>query len=158
MSGLRSRLILAHWMVYLLLFPPAMLAQQGSADVLQETGAHLEVDAHEENDAAQLQLAQQPQPLTGHPGVARSAEDDTGQDKKPTPPEAADPGQDAPPSKSPWQYGGFIDAAYLLDFNHPANHLFRSRGTAYKVDEPIMNMAMIYLRKPASESSRWVWN
>jgi len=35
-----------------------------------------------------------------------------------------------------WQYGAFLDAAYLLDFNHPANDLFRSRGTAYKVDEP----------------------
>jgi Putative beta-barrel porin-2, OmpL-like. bbp2 len=54
-----------------------------------------------------------------------------------------------------WQYGGFLDAAYLLDFNHPSNHLFRSRGTAYKVDEPILNMAAAYLRKSASEASRW---
>ena len=54
-----------------------------------------------------------------------------------------------------WSYGGFIDAAYLLDFNHPANDLFRSRGTAYKVDEPILNMAAGYLRKTASESSPW---
>lgn len=54
-----------------------------------------------------------------------------------------------------WQFGGFLDAAYLLDFNHPANHLFRSRGTAYKVDEPILNMGVAYLRKAPSESSRW---
>lgn len=54
-----------------------------------------------------------------------------------------------------WFYGGFVDAAYLLDFNHPSNDLFRSRGTAYKVDEPIVNMAAAYLRKTASESSRW---
>ena len=54
-----------------------------------------------------------------------------------------------------WQYGGFLDAAHLLDFNHPANHLSRSRGTAYKVDEPILNMAAAYLRKTASEASRW---
>jgi Putative beta-barrel porin-2, OmpL-like. bbp2 len=54
-----------------------------------------------------------------------------------------------------WSYGGFIDAAYLLDFNHPANDLFRSRGTAYKVDEPILNMAAAYLRKASSDSSRW---
>ncbi len=59
------------------------------------------------------------------------------------------------PANPEWQYGGFIDAAYLLDFNHPSNHLFRSRGTAYKVDEPILNMAGAYLRKAASESSRW---
>ncbi len=61
----------------------------------------------------------------------------------------------AQPHDPQWFYGGFIDAAYLLDFNHPANHLFRSRGTAYKVDEPILNMAAAYLRKTASESSRW---
>ena len=54
-----------------------------------------------------------------------------------------------------WQYGAFIDAAYLLDFNHPANDLFRSRGTAYKVDEPIVNMAGAYIRKLPSETSPW---
>ena len=54
-----------------------------------------------------------------------------------------------------WLYGGFLDSAYLLDFNHPSNDLFRSRGTAYKVDEPILNMGAAYLRKTASESSRW---
>jgi Putative beta-barrel porin-2, OmpL-like. bbp2 len=54
-----------------------------------------------------------------------------------------------------WFYGAFIDAAYLLDFNHPANDLFRSRGTTYKVDYPILNMAGAYLRKTASDSSRW---
>ena len=54
-----------------------------------------------------------------------------------------------------WFYGAFIDAAYLLDFNHPANDLFRSRGTAYKVDYPLVNMAAAYIRKPPSESSRW---
>jgi hypothetical protein len=59
------------------------------------------------------------------------------------------------PPDSPWNYGGFLDAAYLLDFNHPANDLFRSRGTAYKVDEPILNMADAYVHKTVSESSRW---
>jgi hypothetical protein len=54
-----------------------------------------------------------------------------------------------------WSYGGFLDAAYLLDFNHPANDLFRSRGTAYKLDYPLINMAAAYVRKTASESSRW---
>ncbi len=62
---------------------------------------------------------------------------------------------DQQPADPQWQYGGFLDAAYLLDFNHPSNHLFRSRGTAYKVDEPILNMAAAYLRKTASEASRW---
>lgn len=68
--------------------------------------------------------------------------------------------QEAPPTAAfpthpQWQYGGFIDAAYLWDFNYPSNHLFRSRGTAYKVNEPILNMTAAYLRKTAVESSRW---
>ena len=71
-----------------------------------------------------------------------------------TPTDSAGPGSDAKTSQ-PWQYGAFIDDAYLLDFNHPANGVFRSRGTTYKLDEPIVNIAAAYLRKSASESSRW---
>ncbi len=54
-----------------------------------------------------------------------------------------------------WQYGGFVDGGYLGDFNQPANHLFRSRGTTFHVDEADLNMAAVYLRKLASEKSRW---
>jgi hypothetical protein len=61
----------------------------------------------------------------------------------------------AEPAKVKWQYGGFIDVAYLLDFNHPANDIFRSRGTAWHVDRVQLNMAGIYLRKKADEKSRW---
>jgi hypothetical protein len=56
---------------------------------------------------------------------------------------------------SQWQYGGFIDAGYLHDFNYPANHLFRSRGTTFHVNEPDLNMAGLYLKKAPSENSRW---
>lgn len=67
-----------------------------------------------------------------------------------------DPASSTSAQLSPlWFYGGFIDAAYLLDFNHPANDLFRSRGTAYKVDYPLINMTAGYVRKTTSESSRW---
>lgn len=59
------------------------------------------------------------------------------------------------PPKTPWQYGGFLDLGYLLDFNHPANHLFRSRSTTFKVDELDLNMAGVYVRRDTSESSRW---
>ena len=59
------------------------------------------------------------------------------------------------PSKSQWQYGGFIDVGYLLDFNHPANRVFRSRGTTWHTDRVQLNMAGVYLRKKASEKSRW---
>ena len=58
-----------------------------------------------------------------------------------------------PPSR--WHYGGFADMAYLYDFNSPANHLFRNRGTAAYVDETELNMAGVYARKDASEKSRW---
>lgn len=69
--------------------------------------------------------------------------------------QAAPPATAPAPTEPQWQYGGFIDAAYLWDFNDPSNHLFRSRGTAYKVDEPILNMTAAYARKTAVESSRW---
>ena len=59
------------------------------------------------------------------------------------------------PASPQWQYGGFLDAAYFQDFNYPSNHLFRSRGTTYKVDEPILNMGAAYVNKNASDSSRW---
>ena len=61
----------------------------------------------------------------------------------------------AQPSKSEWQYGGFVDIGYLLDFNHPANRVFRSRGTTWHTDRVHLNMAGVYLRKKASEKSRW---
>ncbi len=63
--------------------------------------------------------------------------------------------QPAPADKPLWQYGGFADIGYQHDFNYPSNHLFRSRGTAFKVNQVDLNMAALYLKKPASESSRW---
>jgi putative OmpL-like beta-barrel porin-2 len=59
------------------------------------------------------------------------------------------------PSEPEWHYGGFVDLGYLLDFNHPSNHLFRNRGTTPHVDELDLNMGGVYIRKDASESSRW---
>jgi hypothetical protein len=54
-----------------------------------------------------------------------------------------------------WQYGGFIDLAYLYDFNDPSNRIFRSRGTAWHVDDLYINMSAAYVKKKATESSRW---
>lgn len=62
--------------------------------------------------------------------------------------------QPSPPAPQ-WQYGGFIDFGYSFDFNHPANHLFRSRGTVWHVDELDLNMAAAYAKKRTSELSRW---
>ena len=58
-------------------------------------------------------------------------------------------------AKPKWQYGGFTDLGYLLDFNHPSNHLFRNRSTAFKVDELDLNMAGAYIKKQASQDSLW---
>ena len=67
------------------------------------------------------------------------------------------PAQPAPSksSESKWHYGGFFDVGYSLDFNHPENKVFRSRGTTWHVDRPQMNMAAFYLKKKATEDSRW---
>lgn len=54
-----------------------------------------------------------------------------------------------------WHYGGFVDVGYLLDFDHPANRVFRGRGTTWHVDRPQINMAAFYVRKKATEDSRW---
>jgi len=54
-----------------------------------------------------------------------------------------------------WQYGGFVDLAYPLDFNHPENRLFRSRGTAFHTDSAWLNMAGAYVRKKPTAASRW---
>jgi len=73
--------------------------------------------------------------------------------------QSADQGAPSPPvAESPdpgWQYGGFLDVGYLKDFNDPVNHLFRSRGTTFRLNELDVNMAAVYLRKTASETSRW---
>jgi hypothetical protein len=70
-------------------------------------------------------------------------------------PSSTDSGQNAASSKPSWHYGGFVDVGYLLDFNHPSNHLFRSRGTTFHVDNLFVNMAGVYAKKAASEQSRW---
>ncbi len=54
-----------------------------------------------------------------------------------------------------WHYGGFVDLGYSLNFNFPANHLFRNRSTTPRVNELNLNMAGAYLRKDATRESRW---
>jgi hypothetical protein len=54
-----------------------------------------------------------------------------------------------------WQYGAYLDGGYVLNVNFPENHLWRSRGTALRHNEFAPNMALAYVRKDASESSRW---
>ena len=54
-----------------------------------------------------------------------------------------------------WHYGGFVDLGYSLDFNFPENHQFRDRSTTPKVNELNLNMMGAYIRKDATEASRW---
>lgn len=63
--------------------------------------------------------------------------------------------QASEPAKPIWHYGGFLDAGYLLDFNHPANGLFRGRSTTFKVDGLDVNMAAASVKKDATPLSRW---
>jgi hypothetical protein len=68
----------------------------------------------------------------------------------------APPVQPADATPNPeWQYGGFVDGAYLEDPNDPANHVFRSRGTTWHVNNWYVNMAAAYAKKKATEQSRW---
>ena len=55
----------------------------------------------------------------------------------------------------PWHLGGTLDVSFSNSNNDPENHLFRTRGTAPKVDEWGADMAMITAKKAATDSSRW---
>ncbi len=54
-----------------------------------------------------------------------------------------------------WHVGGFVDSAYIVDFNFPDNHDFRSRTTTRKVNQYALNMAQGYVRKDISSQSPW---
>src|SRR5262245_31755333 len=54
-----------------------------------------------------------------------------------------------------WHFGGFLDLGYSLNFNFPENHQFRDRSTTPLVNELELNMAGVYIRKDATEQSRW---
>jgi hypothetical protein len=65
----------------------------------------------------------------------------------------------APPkpvtSVQDWHYGAYVDVGYVGNFNLPDNHLWRSRATASHHNELSPNMGLAYVRKNATESSRW---
>lgn len=56
---------------------------------------------------------------------------------------------------SEWHYGAYADLGYIVNFNFPENHLWRSRTTASRHNELAPNMGLVYLRKDATEQSRW---
>lgn len=56
---------------------------------------------------------------------------------------------------SDWHYGAYVDLSYIVNFNFPENHLWRSRATASRHNELAPNMGYVYVRKDAGETSRW---
>jgi len=74
------------------------------------------------------------------------------QSNKSQSPESMDHSKPQPPD---WHYGGFIDLGYSLNFNFPENHVFRNRSTTPRVNELDLNMGGIYVRKDATDQSRW---
>jgi hypothetical protein len=65
------------------------------------------------------------------------------------------PSTAAEPAGSDWHYGAYLDLSYVQNFNDPENHLWRSRSTASRHNELAPNMALVYVRKDATEASRW---
>jgi hypothetical protein len=87
--------------------------------------------------------------------AAESSPGEPGNDQSVTGISTPSPPEPGTPEKPLWHYGGFIDLGYSLDFNFPDNHLFRNRSTTPRVNELDLNMAGVYVRKDATESSRW---
>lgn len=60
-----------------------------------------------------------------------------------------------PESSAEWHFIGLVDVAYIVNFNFPENHLWRSKGTTPRTNEFAPNMAVAYIQKDPSERSRW---
>lgn len=54
-----------------------------------------------------------------------------------------------------WRYGAYLDIGGIGNFNVPENGLWRSRTTASRHNQAAPNMVLAYVRKDASEASRW---
>jgi hypothetical protein len=54
-----------------------------------------------------------------------------------------------------WHVSAYLDVAYIVDFNFPENHRWRSRTTSNRFNEFAPNMGFINLRKDATTDSRW---
>jgi hypothetical protein len=54
-----------------------------------------------------------------------------------------------------WHLSAYLDVAYIIDFNFPENHLWRSRTTSQRFNEFAPNMGFINVRKDATTDSRW---
>lgn len=81
--------------------------------------------------------------FAGLPGPGASAQSSDGID-------ASIPSSSAPSpaaSSTDWHYGAYLDVSYIVNFNFPENHLWRSRSTASRHNEFAPNMALAYVRR-----------
>lgn len=160
-DGLLSRMTVAFVATFILtsIFSTrAAYAQQTvtsvpTTDTLSATAETVDADKESKPDAQRYsQQAEVPSMSRKNSGLTLDF-------AKPTtdgaPSEVSTPQDPPKQSKIEWQYGGFFDLGYSLDFNHPANHIFRSRGTTWHVDNVYLNMIAVYLRKRPTEESRW---
>ena len=58
-------------------------------------------------------------------------------------------------STTDWHYGAYLDLSYIVNFNFPENHVWRSRTTSNQHNELAPNMGLVYVRKDATTESRW---
>jgi hypothetical protein len=54
-----------------------------------------------------------------------------------------------------WHYGAYLDVGHIANFNFPDNDRWRSRSTASRHNQVAPNMVLAYVRKDATETSRW---
>jgi len=54
-----------------------------------------------------------------------------------------------------WDYGLYLDLGYNSSYNNPENNIWRSKGTTFRLDQPQVNLAMVYISKEAVPQSRW---
>jgi len=54
-----------------------------------------------------------------------------------------------------WHFSSFLDVGHALNFNYPANRLWRNRGTTPRVNETQINMAGLMVAKEATAGSPW---
>jgi hypothetical protein len=62
--------------------------------------------------------------------------------------------EENPPAQD-WHYGAYMDLSYAANFNSSDPHPWRSKATTNQLSEFSPNLGMFYLKKEASEASRW---
>jgi hypothetical protein len=86
------------------------------------------------------------------PAIAAGSEPQSGADERQAMALSSTDGSSTAPE---WHYGAYVDLSYIVNFNFPENHLWRSRGTTRRHNELAPNMALAYVRKDLTATSPW---